>query len=355
MDLRVGFFLVVLALLAVVSALLVLPLLQYVAAAALLAFVLVPLHDRLTGARVDVGLFDFTVGPRVSAALLTGFALVAAILPLLFFTLVVFRTVVNLADAVRETEVLPTVREIAYRFGIEEELVEVIEAHVLEEIDATLEAIVQRLIQEVIGLLDLSIRVGIGVLVFVFLLYYFLADGRRLVAWAGAVAPLDDEVQERLLDEVNVVTWAVMKSHVFVAVIEGVLAGLGLYALGVPNAAFWTVVMIVVSFLPVIGIWLVWAPAVVFLVVTDEFVRGALLLVYGITVLSVVDNYLRAILVDRGSGLHPAVVLVGVIGGIYLFGILSLFLGPVILAVFKAALQVFGEVYQTDGTETGVT
>jgi len=99
----------------------------------------------------------------------------------------------------------------------------------------------------------------------------------------------------------------------------------------------------------VIGVWLVWAPMVVYLIVVGDPVAAALLLAYGIAVLSVVDNYLRAIFVDRGSGVHPAIVLVGVLGGIYLLGIMGLFLGPILLALFKASVTVFD---RTHGVST---
>ncbi len=345
MDLRVGFYVTLLAILAAVSALLVLPLLQYLLAAAFLAFVLFPLHERLSTTRIETRWGEVTVGPRTSAGLLTVFAIVAAILPLLFFTVVIFQTVLSFTRNFEELELVATVQELTARFSIEEELLELLRTQLLEELEGILESSIQILFQELLGLIDLSIRVGIGLLVFVFLLYYFLVDGRRLLGWIAAVAPLEEEVRTELFEEINVVTWAVMKSHVFVALVEGILGGIGLYLLGVPNAAFWTVVMIVVSFLPAIGIWLVWAPAVGYLALVGAPLQAGVLLVYGIAVLSVVDNYLRAILVDRGSGVHPAVVLVGVIGGLYLFGILGLFLGPVVLAVFKAGLQVFGEVY----------
>ncbi len=345
MDVRVGFYVLFVALLGAVSALVVLPLLQYVMGAALLAFVLFPAHKRLVGTRIGVGTYRLTIGGKLSAGILTAIAIVGAIVPLLFFTVVMFRTVQSFARDLQNADIVPTIEAIAETFGVTDQMLEDIESQLLSEIEQLLESTIQYLVQELVGLVNTSIRVGIGLLIFVFLLYYFLADGERLIEWISTVAPLDESVRTQLFEEIRVVTWAVMKSHVFVALIEGILGGIGLYILGVPNAAFWTIVMIVVSFLPAIGIWLVWAPAVAFLAFAGNTTQAGLLLVYGITVLSVVDNYLRAILVDRQSGVHPALVLVGVIGGIYLFGILGLFLGPVLLAVFKAGTQVFGDVY----------
>ncbi|MDQ2049572.1 AI-2E family transporter [Natronolimnohabitans sp. A-GB9] len=333
MDVRTAFFALLLVVLGAIAALLVAPLLQYVMAAGLLAFVLYPLHERLTE-RID---------PRLSALALTGFAIVVAVIPILYFSLVVLQTVFSFLDDFDELAAVEELRAAALELGIEAEVIDELESELVAEVNDSLAGSVELVLQELVGLLNASIRMSFGLLVLVFLLYYLLVDGDQFVAWVSDVAPLEAEVREELFDEIEVVTWAVIQSHVLVALVEGLLGGLGFYLLGVPNVTFWTVVMIVVSFLPAIGVWLVWGPAVVYLAVMSDPLSAVVMLLYGVAVLSIVDNYLRAIFVDRGSGLHPAVVLVGVIGGIYLLGIMGLFLGPVLLAVFKAGLNVFSK------------
>ncbi|ELY39654.1 AI-2E family transporter [Natronorubrum tibetense] len=331
MDARTAFFALLLATLGVICALLVAPLLQYVLAAGLLAFVLYPAHERL----------ERQIGARPSALALTAFAIVAAVVPLIYFSIVVLQTVFSFLDDFDELAAVEELRTAALELGIEAEVLDELESELLAEIEGSLSGSVEIVLQELVGLLNASIRMSFGLLVLVFLLYYLLVDGDRFVAWVSDIAPLEDNVRDELFDEIEVVTWAVIYSHVLVAVVEGLLGGLGFYLLGVPNVAFWTVVMIVVSFLPAVGVWLVWGPAVVYLAITADPLTAVVMLLYGVVVLSIVDNYLRAIFVDRGSGLHPAVVLIGVIGGIYLLGIMGLFLGPVLLAVFKAGLNVF--------------
>ncbi len=348
MNIRVGFMAFLLVLLGGIGALVVLPLLQYLFAAALLAFVLFPLHDALARRTVTVRGLTLTITPRISAAVVTVFGLVATVLPLFVLTLVVLQTVLSFIEDFDEVAVTEVVLDALYELGLDDTAIAELETYFSGEIDGFLERSVELALQEMVGLLNTSFQVALGLLVLVFLLYYFLVDGRRLVGWIGSVAPIRDDVREELVGEIQDVTWAVLMSHVLVALAEGILGGIGLYLLDVPNAAFWTIIMIVVSFLPAIGIWLVWAPVVGYLFLIGEPVSAALLLVYGVTVLSVVDNYLRAILVDMGSGVHPGTVLVGVIGGLYLFGFLGLLLGPVFLATFKAVVEVFSEVYDVN-------
>lgn len=347
MDVRTGFFALLVAVLAVIGSLMIAPFLQFVLAAALLAFVLSPAHRRLTP----------TVGSRVSAIVLTSLAFLAAVVPLLVFSLVVIETVLSFLDGFDQSDVSEAIESarvvLMEDFGVDPGHVDEFESAVVEEFEELLSASAEILLGQVIGLLDTTIHTSFGVMILVFLLYYFLVDGRTLLEWVRTVTPLEDDVQSELLEEVSTVTWAVIGSHLLVAVVEGVLGGIGLYLVGVSNVAFWTVVMIVVSIMPAIGVWLVWGPAVVYLFVVGDATGGLFLLLYGIAVLSVVDNYLRAIFVDKGSGLHPAVVLVGVVGGIYLLGIMGLFLGPVLLAVFKASVTVFTRTQPSGGDATG--
>jgi len=335
MDVRTAFFALLVAVLGIIGFLLVDPFLQYVLAAGLLAFVLFPLHERLAE----------RIGPRPSAAVLTAVAFVTAIIPVLVLTVVLLDTTIAFLDDLQGSDLSAFVDSLrgflVDDLGVDPEHVDEIEAAAVEEFEDLLAASAEILLTQTLGLLDTTVDVGLGVLILAFLLYYLLVDGPELVAWTREVTPLDNDVQDELYDEMSVVTWAVIGSHLLVAVVEGILGGIGLWLVGVPNAAFWAVVMVVVSIMPVIGVWLVWAPMVVYLVVIGQPVGAVILLVYGIAVLSVVDNYLRAIFVDAGSGVHPAIVLVGVLGGIYLLGIMGLFLGPILLALFKAAVTVF--------------
>ncbi|MEM4781276.1 MAG: AI-2E family transporter, partial [Halalkalicoccus sp.] len=127
--------------------------------------------------------------------------------------------------------------------------------------------------------------------------------------------------------------------------IEGAIAGLGLFATGIPNAAFWTFVMIVLALLPLIGAFMVWAPAAGYLFVIGEAGSATLLFAYGIVVVSMIDNYARPILIDREAQLNPGVILVGVFGGVYALGFVGLFVGPIALGVLAAALVTFAEEY----------
>ena len=338
MDTRKLFFALLVLALGVVAFLIAFPLSQYLLAAGLLAFLLYPLHVRLAP----------RVGSFVSAVALTVFAVVATVIPLLIISAIILQTAIEFLEEFDYAGAAERIDALLEQYGLDHDFDGGVEELIVVLFEEYAAPIAESLLQEVTTVFDLTIRIAVGLMILIFLLYYFLKDGDRLLAWIRRVTPLDDDIITEFFDETNAITWAMLKSHVFVAIVEGILGGIGLYLLGVPNALFWTVIMIIVSVLPIIGIWLVWGPAVAYLFVIGAPLQGTVLLLYGVTVLAIVDNYLRAILVDRDAGLHPAVVLVGVIGGIYLLGIIGLFLGPILLAVFKASVNVFSRTYAPD-------
>ncbi|WP_226006863.1 AI-2E family transporter [Natrinema salinisoli] len=331
MDARASFFALLLCVLCGLAALLVLPLVEYVLAACLFAVVLQPAYERLAP----------RIGPRVAGLALTGVAVVAGILPLVLISVVVLRTAVSTLESVDTDRILAHGRDIARNdLGMSDESVAAFEAAVRSELEGSIPGAAELTVSRTVDIATTSMDVGVGILVLVFLVYYLLVDGATFVAWVREVTPLDPRVLDELFAEVHNVTRAVLRSHVFVAVVQGIVGGLGLALLGVPYATTLAVILVVAAFLPTIGVWLVWGPVTVAHAASSGPARAALVLGYGVAVLTVTDNYLRAYLVDRGSGLHPPTVLLGVVGGIYLFGVVGLFVGPVILATFKACVTV---------------
>ena len=332
MDVSKGFLLVLIAGLLLFSAALVLPFLQYFLLAVLLAYVLAPLQHRLT---------DRTE-PRIAAALLVLGATVAVIMPLVFVVRATAAEAMTLLDRLREGELtLSGFEEVIQRFtGVQVDLTAALRSAVSE--------VGTEGVGSLVGIFGVLTHAAIGIGLTVFLLFYFLKDGDRFIRWLRRTTPLSEDAQDKLYEEIDGITGAVLAGHVLVAVIQGVLAGLGLFATGVPNAAFWTAVMIVLSLLPIVGSFLVWGPAVVYLVAIGQPIPAVLLLVYGTVVVGISDDYLRPVVVDRYAQLNPSVIIIGVLGGIYVIGFMGIFFGPIVIGALRATLDVFREEYGPD-------
>lgn len=336
MNLRFGFLTLLILALGYLTYLIFEPISTYLLAALLLAFMLYPLHLRL----------EPHIGARPSAFFLVLFAVSAAVTPVLILGYLLIQSIEELSKGIDEVALIQELEELILSLtGLQIDLIEIVRQ--------TADRLSEAALSGITDVLFSTLHLVLGVLLLIFVLYYLILDGKDLIEWLKQVVPLDMVVIDELMTEANVITWAVLKSHLLVAIIEGILMGIGLYMAGVPNAAFWTVVMIVLSILPVIGASSIWAPAVLYLVYIGELPAALFLFVYGAVILNI-ENYIRAILVDRDADLHPAVVLVGVLGGLYVFGILGLFIGPIVLAIFKATVNVFGRQYSHEDVEISV-
>ncbi|AXR79417.1 AI-2E family transporter [Natrarchaeobaculum sulfurireducens] len=330
MNRSTGYLLVLVAISAYLSWQLVTPFLGFVLAAILIAFVLTPLQRRL----------ERVLPAGIAAFSLVILATVGGVIPFVLVALVVAE---DAADLVRDVD--PDDLAVA-------DLEAWIEAELGLEVDVTAavvdsaEQIGTILIEQTTAWFSVLTHTLIGLGLSLFVLYYLLKEGETLMAWLRERTPLPEDVQDDLYGELDEVMWAVLAGHVLIAIVEGVIAGLGLFATGIPNPAFWTFVMVILSLVPLIGAFLVWGPAVAYLVVTGEPILAVGLAVYSAIVVGIADDYLRPVVVDRYAELSPAIIILGVLGGIYAFGIMGLFFGPVVLGALLATVDVFDEHYE---------
>jgi predicted PurR-regulated permease PerM len=321
----------------VVTVLLVLPFVEFFLLAVLLAYPLRPLQRRL----------EPRLGPRISAGVLVLGVTVAVIVPVLWLLWIV-------ADAV--TEFLDKLRSGEIDFSEVEAWIEDVTGEKVDLLDTAQSTLRESGINSVDGAVGVFQTVSsllIGVALTMFLLYYFLKDADRFNQWLRATVPVRDDVYDQLRAEFDDVIWAVLVSHVFIAVVQGVVAGLGLIVLGVPGAVLWTGVMVVLAVLPIIGSFLVWGPAAIYLFSVGQPLAGAGLFVYGLVVVSLSDDFLRPITIDRytETRLNPSAIIVGILGGVYLVGFIGIFFGPVVIGSLRGAMDIYRREYvQTEPT-----
>lgn len=186
---------------------------------------------------------------------------------------------------------------------------------------------------------------SIGLTVMFFLQFYLLKDGEDLVDWVITSSPFPEDITCELLQKTETTLWAVIKGQVLVAIVQGIVAGLGLLIAGISNIFFWTFTMIILSLIPLIGSFGVWGPASLYLVLSNRLGTGIFLFIYGAILVNLTDNFLRPMIVDKSAELHPALILIGVIGGIYLLGPVGVFYGPILFGAITSILTVFKEHY----------
>jgi Predicted permease len=189
------------------------------------------------------------------------------------------------------------------------------------------------------GVMSFAASTLVGITVMVFTHFYLLRDGERLVEWVDSLGFVRHDEFSRFLKDNRAALWSVFEGHVLMALAMAVLVGTGMILAGIPNSFFWTFVMMILGLVPLVGTAAVWAPSVVYLAVSGRILPASLLLVYAGFVTTVGDNLLRPYLVGESKDMHPFYVLLGVIGGVALFGPVGLFVGPPVFSVAKTSLE----------------
>lgn len=309
---------------AVLSLLIVLPYLQFVLLAVLLAYVLDPVNDRLAR----------RFGSTLAAAATMLFATAVILVPVALALVTALRQADSVVERVQALDAETIAGEVTRRTGIEVE-VEMVVSSLSDVVENGLRGAAGNVVTIVGGIPELLI----GITVFGFVLFYLLRDGDRLVGWLRGVLPLEPELREELFAHFDRLMWAGIVGTAVVAFVQALLTVVAFVPLGFGNVAFWFVITFVLSLLPLVGASVVWLPAVGFLALVGQPVEAGALLVYGAVVISGSDNVLRPLIVNRGAALNPATIVLGIFGGVAVFGVVGLFFGPIVLGMLKIVVE----------------
>ncbi|MEM1124105.1 MAG: AI-2E family transporter [Bacteroidota bacterium] len=178
--------------------------------------------------------------------------------------------------------------------------------------------------------------------IMLYVLFFFLRDGKQLIEGIIWVLPIGDEKERALIQRFESVARATVKGSLLVAILQGVIGGILFWAVGIPAAMLWGVVMIFLSLLP-IGSTIVWLPAAIILIFQGAVGKGIAVLVVGSLVIGLADNILRPRLVGQDTKMPDYLILIATLGGISWFGISGFVIGPIIAALFITVWQMMGK------------
>lgn len=214
------------------------------------------------------------IGSRLSAGLLVIFTLVAAVVPFVLVVNAVVDDARTLAGSFNNSNVLKVDQ-------IQEKIHEWTGRDI--DVNAEIEHVFRTFVSDTLGsvskILDILANVSIGFTISLFVTFYLLKDGKDFKDWFQRTAPMPQDIQEDLYQNTYDTTWAVVKGHVLVAIAQGAVAGLGLFLVGIQSYAFWTFIMIMLAFIPLVGAFLVWGPAGLYLLLNGRPSAGVFLLI----------------------------------------------------------------------------
>lgn len=297
------------------------------------------LHRRLPGRR------------NLNAALTLLICLVVVIIPVVFTITSVVGQIADFYRLVESDQVdltkyvqkvqdgFPTLQSWLARFGID---IDNLRENAANAALATGKFVAQHSLS--IGQNAFGFALGVGVMLYVG--FFLLRDGDKIVRLLYKALPLGDEREYLLFTKFAEVTRATVKGNVVVAIVQGSIGGVAFAALGISGALLWGVVMAIFSMLPAVGASLIWIPVAIYLFATGAVVKAIILIIVGAFGIGLIDNVLRPILVGRDTKLPDYLVLLSTLGGLVLFGINGFVVGPLIAALFIAFWGIFIREFQ---------
>lgn len=316
------------------------PFLGVVLWAVVLVIVFFPVHKRIE-ARLG--------SPGWSAVLSCLIVILVILIPLTFITFAVLREISHLAQGVQanaDSLLDPDSPYIGGALRWVGQYVDVTQFDPQKFISDRLKGVSGTLAGWTLGFVGGAAGFVVDIFFVIFTMYYLFRDGDRLRAAAYDLMPLSDRRAHQIFERTGEVIAASVYGVLVIAVVQGVLGGLAFWALGLPSPLLWGVVMIFLSMIPMAGSFVVWVPAAIYLALVGNWGRAVMLTVWGALVIGSVDNFLRPKLVGERTRLHELLVFFSVLGGLQVFGVLGLVLGPVIVAITIALLDVLR---QADG------
>jgi predicted PurR-regulated permease PerM len=188
----------------------------------------------------------------------------------------------------------------------------------------------------------------VDLFIVIFAMFFMFRDGEEIVRGAGHLLPFDEGIQEEMLRESRDLIFASVAVALVIAVLQGVLGGLAFAVGGISGTIFWAVLIAFFSLVPVVGSALIWVPAALFLAFNGHWGKAIAVLVICGGVAGIADNIVRPLLLRNRTHLNELLLFLGVLGGLQVFGLLGLVIGPTIVAAAMGVFRVYVEHRDTE-------
>lgn len=314
--------------LAILVFFLVKPILLSIIGGLVLAYVFFPVYKFLS---------KRTNSKNLSASITSVLAILVIIIPLYFIIPIMIRQIFALFEAAQTIDIQIFLQSI-FPTAAESFIIQATLA-IKNAINGISSTVINTLVSFLIEIPKIMFNLAIVAFVF----FFTLRDFEKLAEFASILSPLNKVEEKKLVQQFKDITNSIVYGQVIVGFIQGIIAGIGFFVFGIPGALVLTILAVALSVIPLLGSFLVWIPAAIYLYTQGDIVATIFFLVYNIILVSNIDNVLKIYLVSKKANLSPVIVLIGMVGGLLIFGILGLLIGPLILAYFITFLNAYKE------------
>ncbi len=186
----------------------------------------------------------------------------------------------------------------------------------------------------------------LDIFIFVVSLYYLIRDGKGFLRILHRLSPLSTKDMDNIFDHLHIAVNSVIRGNILIALLQGTMTAIGFVIFGVPNALLWGSVAVLTALIPGVGTGLVIVPGILYLVVVGKAYAAIGLIAWGTVIVGLIDNLLRPKLVGNALSIHPLLIFLSIIGGLFLFGPIGLFLGPITMSLLFAFINIYGDMME---------
>lgn len=334
------FFFTFLIIISILSIQVIAPILSALTFAFLTALIFHPIYQQFfkwTGKR-----------PRIATPLTMLVIFLTLLLPLILLTQLSIQQIIQFNNDIRgltATHDISVVTTVAVfndnlaRFGLESQQVTVAEAQ--QTISQTASNAARTILNTIVRTGANTLEIIAQVFVYLFLLYFLIPIQSKIPGALIRISPLSNDIDRLFITKALEMAKSMIKGTFVIALVQAISGGLLLAAFGAPYVIFWIMMMIFLGIIPIVGASTVLIPAGLIYLLNGDYVAGITILTVTLIVISNIDHVLRPRLVSKLAELHPALVLIGVLGGLKAFGILGVVFGPVIMILMTSVLQVY--------------
>lgn len=272
---------------------------------------------------------------NLSAIIVIILLIIFIIIPLIFFANRLFNETIELYNSARDLELTEFSNNLQNVTGLN--------INFELQIKGGLQAISKIFISSSANVIEYLAKGMLNLFIFFFTLFFLLRDGKKTVKKLRNLFPIREDLEIKLFSEINKLIRGLISGVLIIAILEGAIAFIGFYLFGIPSPLLWSFVIIIAAYLPIIGPATIYVPAAIYLAVMGNVTEGVLLLIYSFALISYLDNIVKPNIMGKGSNINPAIVLIGVLGGLNLFGIAGIVVGPLILSILFIIYRLYEE------------
>ncbi|MFZ5954997.1 MAG: AI-2E family transporter [Nanoarchaeota archaeon] len=311
--------LVLVAILVLLSLLVLKPVFSSIVIALILAFIFYPTYKKL---------FNLTKMKTLSAVVMCIFLILIVAIPIILLTPFLFKQVFDIYVYIQKTDLVAPFKTIFPSLFSNPEL----SKNIVMFINDFTSKITTSMLNKFTNVLLNSTTIILNSFLILIVFFFALRDGNELIQYIKSISPFTEEYNGKIINRFKDVTYSVIFGEIIVGLVQGIITGIGLFIFKVPNTLTLTLLAILVGILPILGPALVWIPADIYLFVNGMNWAGIGLLVYGLFIIEWIDIFLKPIIVGKKVKVNSAIILISMMGGLYVFGILGLILGPLIIS-----------------------